>query len=249
MPRTKSTICRRTKHGRCDTIDQCVDGKSCRGPTAKYISKRKRSRGKRCRNPLLSNKALAARRQQRKKSAGKKKKSKKKSKKKKSAGKRKKSKKKSAGKKKKSAGKKKSKKKSIGCRKLSTKKYRTRPGPAYAAQACRGKTKKGNDKKMYKSVPNKNGVYRWVKVTSLNQKKKTSKKKSVRKKKQANPQLKEYNAYKRYFNNLSAKDMQHELKKMLSDLPNAMAKADHARGFREAAKQQCNVLVPRKKSK
>lgn len=45
------------------------------------------------------------------------------------------------------------------------KKYANRPGPPRPANAvgCRNKTVRGNDGKWYQSVPNKNGVYRWVK--------------------------------------------------------------------------------------
>lgn len=63
---------------------------------------------------------------------------------------------------------KKSKKKnqtsSSDCKKSSQKKYRSRPGPPYPAQNCKNKSKKGNDGNKYKSKPNKNGIYRWVKI-------------------------------------------------------------------------------------
>jgi len=40
-------------------------------------------------------------------------------------------------------------------------KYATRSSPPYPANEHCGQTKKGNDGKMYKSVPDKNGVCRW----------------------------------------------------------------------------------------
>jgi len=43
-------------------------------------------------------------------------------------------------------------------------KYLNRPSPPHPANKHCGKTKKGNDGKMYKSVPNKNGVCTWKKV-------------------------------------------------------------------------------------
>jgi len=43
-------------------------------------------------------------------------------------------------------------------------KYLDRPSPPHPANENCGKTKKGNDGKMYKSVPNKNGVCTWKKV-------------------------------------------------------------------------------------
>jgi len=44
------------------------------------------------------------------------------------------------------------------------KKYTTRPSPALPANEYCGKTRKGNDGNRYKSVPNKNGICRWVQV-------------------------------------------------------------------------------------
>jgi len=45
-------------------------------------------------------------------------------------------------------------------------KYSSRKSPPYPANSpgCQGKTKKGNDKLMYISKPNKNGIYRWSKI-------------------------------------------------------------------------------------
>ena len=44
------------------------------------------------------------------------------------------------------------------------KKYQTRPGPPFPAQSCKGYYKIGNDGLPYKSIANKNGVYRWIKL-------------------------------------------------------------------------------------
>lgn len=45
-----------------------------------------------------------------------------------------------------------------------SKKYATRPSPPYPANDWCGAKKLGNDKQLYVSTPNKNGVCRWVKV-------------------------------------------------------------------------------------
>jgi hypothetical protein len=45
-----------------------------------------------------------------------------------------------------------------------TKKYKNRPGPPYPAKDCKGKRKRGNNGDLYKSVPDKNKVFRWKKV-------------------------------------------------------------------------------------
>ena len=52
------------------------------------------------------------------------------------------------------------------CPILRDKKYANRPGPPRPANdpGCRGKIFRGNDGKWYGSKPNKNGVFRWVKV-------------------------------------------------------------------------------------
>ena len=42
-------------------------------------------------------------------------------------------------------------------------KYANRPSPPYPANENCGKTKKGNDGKMYFSKANKNGICRWIK--------------------------------------------------------------------------------------
>ena len=47
------------------------------------------------------------------------------------------------------------------CVKRTTKKYAKRPSPAFPANECCGRLKMGNDKKMWRSVANKNGVCTW----------------------------------------------------------------------------------------
>ena len=44
------------------------------------------------------------------------------------------------------------------------KKYQSRPGPPYPAQKCPGYFKSGNDGKIYRSVQDKNGIYKWKKM-------------------------------------------------------------------------------------
>ena len=53
----------------------------------------------------------------------------------------------------------------MDCKKVrsSVSKYRVREGPPYPANKCKTMKKRGNDGLMYKSIGNKNGVYRWVK--------------------------------------------------------------------------------------
>lgn len=50
------------------------------------------------------------------------------------------------------------------CEKSNLKKYRSRPGPPYPAQKCRNKSKRGNNGEVYRSRPNRNGVFTWKKV-------------------------------------------------------------------------------------
>ena len=52
------------------------------------------------------------------------------------------------------------------CVKDNIKKYKTRPSPPFPANKCKGKTKKGNNGKMFKSKPDANGVHKWVAVVS-----------------------------------------------------------------------------------
>jgi hypothetical protein len=48
--------------------------------------------------------------------------------------------------------------------KKNTSKYANRPSPPYPANDYCGKNKRGNDKNMYTSKKNTNGVCRWVKI-------------------------------------------------------------------------------------
>ena len=52
------------------------------------------------------------------------------------------------------------------CIKQTTKKYTNRKSPPYPANKCKGKTKKGNDSKLYTSVSNKKGIYRWTPLSA-----------------------------------------------------------------------------------
>jgi hypothetical protein len=58
----------------------------------------------------------------------------------------------------------KSRKRKSKCKKSSIKKYRSRPGPPYPAQNCQYSIRAGNDGNIYRSIPNKNGVFSWKKV-------------------------------------------------------------------------------------
>jgi len=50
------------------------------------------------------------------------------------------------------------------CEKSSLKKYINRNGPPFPAQNCKGVSRTGNDGQKYKSKPDKNGIYKWIKV-------------------------------------------------------------------------------------
>ena len=50
------------------------------------------------------------------------------------------------------------------CEKSSLKKYINRNGPPFPAQNCKNVSKRGNDGENYKSKPDKNGIYKWIKV-------------------------------------------------------------------------------------
>lgn len=63
------------------------------------------------------------------------------------------------------------------CVKKTTKRYTERKSPPYPANECKGKVKKGNDGKMYVSVPNVNGIYRWKRKSANKPKKQQSTKK------------------------------------------------------------------------
>lgn len=54
--------------------------------------------------------------------------------------------------------------------KKTQKKYTSRPSPPFAANDCKNKTKKGNNGNFFKSVADKNGVYKWVAVVKKNKK-------------------------------------------------------------------------------
>lgn len=65
-----------------------------------------------------------------------------------------------------------------GCSRQTTKKYRTRPSPAYPANLCRGKSKKGHDGRMYVSSRSKNeglAYYRWIRKSNKKVAKKSGK--------------------------------------------------------------------------
>jgi hypothetical protein len=73
------------------------------------------------------------------------------------------------------------------CVKDETKKYKTRPSPPFPANKCKGKTKKGNNGKMFKSKPDVNGVHKWVAVVSASasKTKKTKSKKTKTKRRKS----------------------------------------------------------------
>lgn len=50
------------------------------------------------------------------------------------------------------------------CIKMKTDKYSLRNSPPYPANKCKTMKKKGNDGNYYLSEPDKNGIYKWVKV-------------------------------------------------------------------------------------
>ena len=54
----------------------------------------------------------------------------------------------------------------MNCIKSRRAKYTSRPGPPYPAQLCKNLVKLGNDRKKYKSVSNKKGVYIWKKIAN-----------------------------------------------------------------------------------
>jgi hypothetical protein len=66
------------------------------------------------------------------------------------------------------------------CKIQNTKKYKTRDSPPYPAQECKGKQKKGNDGKLYKSESDTRGIYRWKCISTKTKKnKKTQSKKRI----------------------------------------------------------------------
>jgi uncharacterized CHY-type Zn-finger protein len=50
------------------------------------------------------------------------------------------------------------------CKESLQKKYQTRPSPPYPAQACKNSIILGNDEEYYKSLPDKNGIYKWKRI-------------------------------------------------------------------------------------
>ena len=64
------------------------------------------------------------------------------------------------------------------CSKSLKKKYTSRPAPPYPAQNCKNILKTGNNGKKYKSVSNKNGIYKWklIQQTMTKRSKKSYKK-------------------------------------------------------------------------
>jgi hypothetical protein len=54
--------------------------------------------------------------------------------------------------------------KSRGCSKQFTKKYLYRNSPSFPANNCRGNIINGNDGKLYRSTPDKNGIYKWKRL-------------------------------------------------------------------------------------
>lgn len=51
------------------------------------------------------------------------------------------------------------------CVKLDTKKYKSRDSPPYSAMDCKGAKLLGNDGQQYVSKADKNGIYKWVKIS------------------------------------------------------------------------------------
>ena len=50
----------------------------------------------------------------------------------------------------------------MSCVEVKTKKYQARNSPPYHANECKGETKRGNDGKQWKSMPNKKMIYKWI---------------------------------------------------------------------------------------
>jgi len=157
-----------------DKFERCVLKVKSRQPKS---CKSKKWKGKGCYNPWAICTKLVGRKSKRKsRSKTTKRKSKRKSKSKSTKRKSKrKSKSKSKTTKRKSKSKRKSKRKSARkskssskssrrCEKSYLKKYISRPGPPYPAQDCKNKTKSGNDGEVYRSSPNKNGIFTWKKI-------------------------------------------------------------------------------------
>ena len=58
------------------------------------------------------------------------------------------------------------------CKKEKSLKYISRDSPPYSANKCFNLIKKGNNGLLYKSVPNRKGVYRWIKLKNTSNKNK-----------------------------------------------------------------------------
>lgn len=56
------------------------------------------------------------------------------------------------------------------CIKLHNKKYQSRDSPPYSAMDCKNQIKYGNDGNKYQSSPDKNMIYKWIKIQSKNYK-------------------------------------------------------------------------------
>ena len=54
----------------------------------------------------------------------------------------------------------------MSCIEVKTKKYQSRSSPPYHAKDCKGEIKNGNDGKKWKSIPNKQMIYKWVLMDS-----------------------------------------------------------------------------------
>ena len=52
----------------------------------------------------------------------------------------------------------------MGCARVTQKKYASRPSPPFHASACQNQVMAGNDGTLYKSTPDKRGVYTWKKA-------------------------------------------------------------------------------------
>ena len=61
------------------------------------------------------------------------------------------------------------------CIKMKSDKYSLRNSPPYPANKCKTMKKKGNDGDYYLSEPDKNGIYKWVKVNKREKNKATRK--------------------------------------------------------------------------
>lgn len=84
----------------------------------------------------------------------------------------------------------------MSCSKSPNAKYVNRPGPPYPAQNCKSMRKVGNDGLLYVSKQDKNGIYKWYKVSSGKSKKQSRK----RSKKQSKNFDKEFAVLAYYYN-------------------------------------------------